>query len=135
MAASDFIDYFFLRFRLSLAFFGLACPFDGFVGYAWVNCTTILITTHWWKSLTAEPHDITHPSRLVASRVVKQLKTLSQIEFITNILWMIVSGNIFFTFNLPQTPSNMISFTISLTLRPFTQFKPKIQATKVVNKC
>ena len=63
MTASDFIDYFFLRFRPSLAFFGLACAFDGFVGYVWVNCTTILITTHWWKSLRADPHDITHPSK------------------------------------------------------------------------
>ena len=63
VAASDFIDCFFLRFHFSLAFFGLACTFDGFVGYVWVNCTSILTTTQWWKSLRAESHDITHLSR------------------------------------------------------------------------
>ena len=36
----------------------------------------------------------------------------------------------FFDSNSPQAPSNLISFTFLLILRPFTLFKPKIRAIK-----
>ena len=35
-----------------------------------------------------------------------------------------------FTANSPQIPSNLIWLTILVTLMPFTQFQPKIRATK-----
>ena len=36
-----------------------------------------------------------------------------------------------FAFNSPQAPSNLISLTIFVTLRPFTQFQSKIRAIKL----
>ena len=37
----------------------------------------------------------------------------------------------FFASHLPQTFSNLISFAIFVTLRPFTQFSSKTQATNL----
>ena len=36
-----------------------------------------------------------------------------------------------FDSNSPQVPSNLISFTIFVTLGPLTQFSPKIRANKL----
>ena len=46
--------------------------------------------------------------------------------FVSDCIW-----NAFFDSNLPQTPSNLISLTILVTLRPFTLFQPKIRAIKL----
>ena len=46
--------------------------------------------------------------------------------FVNNCLWKQISA-----FNSPQAPSNLISLTILVTLRPFTQFQPKIRAIKL----
>ena len=45
--------------------------------------------------------------------------------FVNNCLW-----KQFFASKLPQRPSNLISFTIFVTLMSLTQFQPKIQAKK-----
>ena len=37
----------------------------------------------------------------------------------------------FFAFNSPETPANLISLTISKTVRPFAQFEPKIRSIKI----
>ena len=39
-----------------------------------------------------------------------------------------------FASNLPQTRTNLISLAILVTLRPFTQFQPKIRAIKLQKK-
>ena len=39
----------------------------------------------------------------------------------------------FLTSNLLQAPSNLIFETIFVTMRPLTQFQPKIRATKLQN--
>ena len=44
---------------------------------------------------------------------------------------MIVSGNSFFASNLPQSPSNLIFWTILVTMRFFTQFQIRIRATRL----
>ena len=44
---------------------------------------------------------------------------------------MIVSGNSFFASNLPQSPSNLILWTILVTMRFFTQFQIRIRATRL----
>ena len=45
-----------------------------------------------------------------------------KLEFISNILSVIVFGNSFFASNSPQAPLNLICFTILVTLRPLTLF-------------
>ena len=40
---------------------------------------------------------------------------------------MTVSGNSFFDYNLPQSPSNLSFWTTLVTMRFFTQFQLKIQ--------
>ena len=61
---------------------------------------------------------------ILAKKLLKNKK-----KNFSNILRMIVSENIFFASNSPQTTSNVFSLKI-LTLRPFTHFQPKIRATK-----
>ena len=46
--------------------------------------------------------------------------------FVNDCVWKQI-----FASNSPQTPLNLILFTTFVTLRPLTQFKPKIQATKL----
>ena len=41
----------------------------------------------------------------------------------------------FLASNVPQTPSNLISMTVLITLRSFTQFQPKIRAIKLQKNC
>ena len=49
--------------------------------------------------------------------------------FVNGSLWKDV-----FASNSPKTPSNLISLTILVTLRPFTQLEPKIRATTLQKK-
>ena len=46
--------------------------------------------------------------------------------FLTGCLW-----KPFFGPNSPQTPLNLISLAISVTLMPFTLFQPRIRAVKL----
>ena len=49
--------------------------------------------------------------------------------FVNDCLW-----KTFFASDLPQIPSNFISFLNFVTLRPFTEFSSKIQETEL-KKC
>ena len=54
-----------------------------------------------------------------------------KLQFVSNILWIIVYGDIFF---LLTRPSNLICLTIFPYLRPLTQFYPKISANNLQKK-
>ena len=60
-------------------------------------------------------------------RTLFQRKTVIRLKnFVNDCPW-----NHFFASNLPQTTSNTIYFNIFVTLKPFTQFQPKIKAIKL----
>ena len=60
-------------------------------------------------------------------RVLFHMKTRVYLKyFLNDCLWKHS-----FAAKLPQTPSNLIWLTILVTLRAFTQFQPKIRATKL----
>ena len=48
-------------------------------------------------------------------------------ELVSNILWMIVSGNLFTKSNSSRIRSNVISFTIVVIIRPSTLFLSKLK--------
>ena len=51
---------------------------------------------------------------------------VSRSYFLNDLLWKDI-----FAVTSIQTPSKLIHLTIFITLRPFTQFQPKIRATKL----
>ena len=64
IAVSDSANGFFLRFLLSLAFLGLLGYSLGLLdAWGWV-VQQYLQTMQWWKSLRAEPYNITHEHEL-----------------------------------------------------------------------
>ena len=74
IAASNFINGFFLRFLIVLVFLGLLAHFLGFLdACGWI--VHYLQTTQWWKSPRAESHITPRMSTRVTSRVAERLKT------------------------------------------------------------
>ena len=65
-----------------------------------------------------------------STSVLLHMKTRVNLKYPANgCLW-----KHFFASNSTQTPSNLIYLTIFVTLRPFTQFQPKIRAIKLQKK-
>ena len=53
-----------------------------------------------------------------------------KLELVSNILWLIVSGNLFFYSNSPQTPSNLIALIFLVTLTSSPLFYSKVRDIK-----
>ena len=55
-----------------------------------------------------------------------------KLEFISNFLWMILTGNCFLLLTCPRSPSNFIYLIIFINLRPLTQFQLNIKTNKTL---